>query len=49
MKNLRDLEKTDAKIKTGRLISKIPAAIVNTLYGIGENPAIDTAQASYFL
>ncbi len=37
----------ETKRKTPNFISNAPAAIVNTLYGIGVNPAMPTAHASY--
>ena len=45
--NLRVLEKADAIINIGKLMEKAPAAIVNSLNGIGVNPAMPTAQASH--
>ena len=47
--NRRVLEAADAKIKIGKLIEKAPAEIVNSLKGIGVNPAMATAHASYSL
>ena len=42
------LEKADASIKIGKLMEKAPAAMVNSLNGMGVNPAMPTAQASHF-
>jgi len=46
IKNLADLEIKDASVNTIKLILNAPAVIVNTLYGMGVNPAIAIAQAS---
>ena len=40
MKNLADLLIVDANKKSGNEISHAPALIVNTLNGIGVNPAV---------
>ena len=41
-KNLAPLPIKEAKIKPGRNIPKLPAEMVNILYGTGEKPAIST-------
>ena len=48
-KNLPARLTAEASIKIAKSILHAPAAMVNTLYGMGEKPAIPTASALYFM